>query len=210
MIQEELLLSDKYYQMTWSMKMKFILIFFVAIMGVSSCISWKEQNYRDFTRAVLNKEDIYYFEILFVQTERKGTLGYIDAFNLRREFLNGKKYKKYNLDSLLYKILDGEYKFKCEDLAIDCFELSDSISHSYAQQSFKSFLSCFTHYNKNRQEYVVEHELSEDKKLTVIYYLYLNGYYAKYDDYDNRYFVTKGIKKPVFEEVKLEYLKGEK
>jgi len=142
------------------MNLKLIITFCIVMIGMISCISWKEHNYRDFKRAVLNKEDISYFEILFVQTERKGTLGYIDAFNLRRELFYGKEFKNYNLDSLLYKILDGEFKFNCESLAIDCFELSDSISDCYAKLKFKSFLSRFTHYNKNRQEYVVEHELS--------------------------------------------------
>lgn len=182
------------------MDIKHILAFIGVFIGVNSCISRTEQTYCDFKKAVLNKEGVLYKEILFVQTEKKDILGYANAFDVRRELLNGKEFRNCNKDSLLDKILRGEYRFDCENsLAFDFFKLSIFITDSYENQSFKYFLSSFTKYKKTEQEYVVKHQLSQDEKMTVIYYLYLNGYYAKYDDYDNRYYVTKGLREPVME-----------
>lgn len=177
------------------------------MIQLSSCCSLKEPNYRDLKNAVLNRENIIYYKMLFVHTDKKATIGYVSTNELRSNLLYDKKYKNSNLDSLVSKMLKGEYAFPLDSLELSGrFEFSSYVTDCYMRQSFKSFLNCFTQSDKEGNEFMINHELTQQEKLTVIYFLYFNGYYTVYDDYEGRYFARKGIKKPVIEKVKVKVI----
>ena len=141
--------------------------------------------------AVLNN-DLFYSEILFFSTEKKEKVGYIIVFNLRRNLLHDKKYENCNLDSLLSEALNGNYSFSCSELD-GCFEPSLSTEKSYKELSFESFLEKYAQYFDTYNFFMIRNDLTEDERLTVAYFLYLNGYYTTYDDYENCYFSKKGF-----------------
>ena len=176
-----------------------ILSLIIAFLFVS-CGSLRDEN--KLKHAVLNKEDIPHFVILFFQTETKGQVGYASAYELRRHILYYKGYEHLNLDSLLSKALRGKYFFDCLSLT-GCFELSNPIMDSYKKQSFKSFLKEFTQYDDVRNTYTIQYDLSDEERLTVAYYLYQNGYYTIFDDPGNSFFARKGIRKPIIEEIEI-------
>ncbi len=181
---------------------KFILILIIVILQLGSCKplnSLKENN--ELKNAVLDN-DLFYSEMLFFSTEVKEQIGYITIFNLRRNLLYDKKYDNCNLDSLSSEALKGNHPFRCDELE-RCFKPSFSIEKSYKSLSFKSFLEKFTQYLNAHNYFTIHNELTENEKETVAYFLYLNGYYTSYDDYENYYFSTKGLRKPIIEKVEV-------
>ena len=181
---------------------KFILIIIIAILQLSSCKSSNNLKEIDRLKNEILNDDIFYTDMLFFPTEEKGQIGYITIFGLRRNLLNDKKYTNCNLDSLVSEALKGNHPFNCYELE-GCFEPSNHIENSYKKLSFKSFLEKFTQYLDTRNYFMIRNELTENEKETVVYFLYLNGYYTSYDDYENRYFSTKGLPVRELEEIDL-------
>ena len=179
---------------------KLIILSLIIASPFVSCGSLRDEN--KLKHAVLNEEDIPYFEILFFQTDTKGKFGYVSAYVLRRNLLYSKRYNHLDSDSLLSEALRGKYFFNCLSLT-GCFELSNPIMDSYKRQSFKSFLKGFTRYDNVRNAYTIQYDLSEEEQLTVAYCLYQNGYYTKFDDPGNSYFARKGIRKPIIEDIEI-------
>jgi len=179
-----------------------ILITIISILQLGSCKSLDSLKEIDRLKNEILVDDIFYSEMLFFPTEEKELVGYITIFNLRRNLFYNKKYNSCNIDSLLSEVLKGNYAFSCKELE-GCFEPSISIEKSYKKLSFKSFLEKYTQYPDNRDYYMIRHELTENEKETVAYFLYLNGYYTSYYDYENRYFSTKGLPARELEDVEI-------
>ena len=170
-----------------------ILVVIIAVLPSGSCKSLDSLKEINELKGAVLDSDIFYSEMLFFPTEKKRLVGYINIFNLRRNFFYSKKYDHCNLDSLLSEALKGTHVFSCKELE-GCFELSFSIEQDYKKLSFKSFLEKFTLHDETLDYFMIRHELTENEKETVAYFLYLNGYYTSYDDYENRYFVKKGFR----------------
>ena len=184
---------------------KLILIIGVITLLLSACKSLNV--YNDIKKMVLD-ESRSFSELLFFQTEIKGKIGYIEANGLRRNLLYDKKYSNYNLDSLLFAAYKGNYAFNCRELS-GCFELSNFVADCYKQLSFKAFLKKFTLHKNNRREFLNHHKLTEPDELTIAYFLYLNGYYTVYDDYDGHYYTKRGGVTTPVKPIKLKTLKFE-
>lgn len=181
---------------------KIILIIIIVILQLGSCKSLKNNN--ELKKAIL-ESDLFYTEILFLSIDEKDQVGHITIYNLRRNLFYDKKYNTYNLDSLVSESLKGNYSFNCFELD-GCFEISANIEKSYKDLSFKSFLKKFTRYLSASNCFMICHELTENEKKKVAYFLYLNGYYTSHDDYDNHYYSTKAIAAIEIEEF---YLDGD-
>lgn len=179
-----------------------ILVMIVVIPLLGSCKSLNSLKRNDELKNAVLNNDLFYSEMLFFLTKEKKQIGYITIFNLRRNLLYDDKYDNCNLDSILSEALKGNHFFNCDELE-GCFEPSFSIEKSYKKLSFKFFLEKFTQYLDTLNCFMIRNELTETEKETVAYFLYLNGYYTCYDDYENRYFSTKGIRKPIIEDVEL-------
>ena len=172
---------------------KIILIIIIAILQLGSCRYLNSLTEVDELKNAVLGSDLFYSEMLFFPTEVKEKFGYITIFNLRRNLLNDKKYDNCNLDSLLSEALKGNHAFSCNELE-GCFEPSSSVVDSYNKLSLEPFLEKFTQHLDTRNYFMICNELTENEKETVAYFLYLNGYYTTYDDYENRYFLKKGFR----------------
>ena len=172
---------------------KIILIIIIATLQLGSCISLNSLKENDELKNAILKSDLLYSEMLFFPTEEEEQVGYITIFNLRRNLLNDKKYDNCDLDSLLSEALKGNHSFSCSELE-RCFKPSSIIEKSYKKLSLKSFLEKFTQYFDIRNYFMIHDELTQNEKETVAYFLYLNGHYTTYDDYENRYFLKKGFR----------------
>lgn len=168
------------------------LIIFILILQLGSCKSLK--NDKELKNAILDS-DLTHFQMLFFPTD-ENQVGYITIFDLRKIFLYSKKYDNCNIDSLLSEALKGRHSFSCKELEA-CFDLSNVIVDNYRELPFSSFLEKFTRYCSTDDYFIINNELAENEKETVAYFLYLNGYYTSYDDYDGLYISTKGM--PVVE-----------
>ena len=172
------------------------------ILQLGSCKSSNSLKEIDRLKNEILVDDIFYTEMLFFPTEENERIGYITIFGLRRNLLNDEKYNNCNLDSLLSEALKRNHSFSCNEME-GCFKPSISIENSYKELSFKSFLEKYTQYPDNCDYYMIRHELTENEKETVAYFLYLNDYYTSYDDYENRYFSTKGLPVRELEDVEI-------
>lgn len=187
---------------------KIILMLIIVVLLLGSCRSLNSLKENNKLKNLVLYDDLHYSEMLFFPTEVKDQIGHITIFNLRRNLLYDNRYDNYNLDSLLSEILKGNYLFRCNELE-GCFNLSAFIEDDYKKLPFKSFLRKFTKYFDDCDCFMIDYALAGEEKKTVMYFLYLNGYYTVYDDYEIRYFSIKGLRKPIIEEIEVEVIENQ-
>lgn len=190
-------------------KMKILLIMIFCFLS-SSCSS-QQNNGSDRHIQLINNlltegsdspSSYYASVLLFSKSSDTPKIGYISVNGLRKIY--NSQYSDIDYKEFLIKVLDQDIVLDSHTLD-GCFSLNDTIMSSYKKESFSSFLE---NYNKKVRdgEYTIKAELSEDAKLTVFYYLFLNDYYTSFDDYIGLFYSRKMTDKvietiePVFEE----------
>lgn len=164
----------------------FIVVFYFFI----SCSTRKEfpEAYSDLKPFVLNQDNAGYMYMMFFKTEDEN-IAYIEAFNLQRNLYNSSKYN--NIDKgIFYKdIITEKRLLSCADLTL-CFTPDREILIYNDEHPIDSLIHKYAHKTDN-DKYIVDSELSLEKRLTVIYCLYLNGIYTVWDDYSGFYIFNK-------------------
>lgn len=166
-----------------------ILLIIISLLTFNHC---NTQRNDAINKIILDKENVASWHMLFFATKKQNYIGSLTAFELQRDFLTTSRYKGYNLDSLLTKAIAGKYLFDCDDMSY-CFIPDSLIASDYRQYSFNDFLHKYTKEHGFNDEFIVNTELSANSKLTVVYFLYLKGYYSRFHDYDGVYVTTKGL-----------------
>jgi len=171
-------------------KIEILIIFILLICFQSGCVTNKKhkyQAYQDMKDLIFDEDSLRtsgYF--LFFQTDVKYTIAYREANYLQSEFYYSSKFKNVDTESFFKDIMIGKTILPCGDL-VECFTLSPVIVDEYKKKGLDKFAKMYATYYEESKEYIINPALSEDEKLSVAYYFYLNNIYTIYDCYSFDY-----------------------
>ena len=163
------------------LKVGFLMTSMFLICFQYGCIvkdKYKYQAYQDMKDIVLQKEGrttLEYF--LFFQTSTKNRISYTEVCYLQSELKYSPKYKGIDIELYFKEVMMGKIILPCEGI-IDCFDLAPAIMGDYKRKSFEEFIKMYATYYEEDNKYIISQSLSENEKLSVAYYFYLNNIYT--------------------------------
>lgn len=107
-------------------------------------------------------------------------------------------YPNIDYKDFILKIFSNQLTIECME-AYECFILNDTITTEYSNTSFSVFVKKYTKIYENNV-YILNRDLSPNIRLSVMYYMFLNGYYTSYDDVAGYYFSERMKNIPTREE----------
>ena len=169
-----------------------LIIFILLICSQYGCVTYshKYQAYKDMKELVMDKEDPRLGYLLFFPTETKNKIAYREAYYIQSELNYSPKFKGTDIESFFKNIMLGKIILSCGDL-VECFTLSPTIMNKYKMKKIDEFAKEYATYNEKNKNYIINPALSNDEKLSVAYYFYLNNIYTVYDCYSFNYFSRK-------------------
>lgn len=112
-----------------------------------------------------------------------------------------KKKVTYQNLKLIYKEYYANMDFKdflCEafngenlNITTDCFILDPQITTEYNSVDLNTFLLSYCRKKSDNDSFYLIDEISENEENTILYYLFINSYYAFFDDYIGHYSIRK-------------------
>ena len=181
------------------MKQKLILksglqtAFIFLICFQSGCVADKHkyQAYQDMKDLIFNEDSLRTSgHFLFFQTDIKNKIAYREANYLQSEFYYSPKFKDVDVESFFKDIMMGKTILPCGDL-VECFTLSLVIMDEYKKKGLDEFAKEYATYDEKDNNYIINPTLSNEEKLSVAYYFYLNNIYTVYDCYSFDYVSRK-------------------
>ena len=166
-----------------------LIIFIFLICFQYGCVTCnhKYQAYQDMKELVLDKDSPRLGYFLFFPTKTKNKIAYREAYYLQRELNYSPKFKGTDIESFFKDIMLGKIILSCGDL-VECFTLSPVVMDEYKKKGLGEFAKEYATYNEENKNYIINSTLSDDEKLSVAYYFYLNNIYTVYDCYSFDYF----------------------
>ena len=166
------------------------IIFILLICFQYGCVTGnkhKYQAYQDMKDLIFNEDSLRTSgHFLFFQTDTRNKIAYREANYIQSEFYYSSKFKDVDVKSFFKDIMIGKTILPCGDL-VECFILSPVIMNEYKKKGFDEFAKEYATYNEEDKNYILNPTLSDDEKLSVAYYFYLNNVYTAYDCYSFDY-----------------------
>ena len=171
-----------------------LVIFILLICFPYGCIAdnHKYQRYQDMKDLIFNKDSIRTSRhFLFFQTATENKIAYREADYLQSEFYYSPRFKNVDTESFFKDIMFGKKILPCGDL-VECFTLSSAIEDEYKRNGFDEFAKEYATYNEEDKNYIINPTLSDDEKLSVAYYFYLNNIYTVENNHSG-YFISRKV-----------------
>jgi len=165
-----------------------LIIFILLICSQYGCVTYnyKYQAYKNMKELVLDKDSPKLGYFLFFPTGTKNKIAYREAYYIQSELNYSSKFKGTDIQSFFKDIMLGKIILSCGDL-VECFTLSPTIMDNYKMKKIDEFAKEYATYNEEYKNYIINPTLSNDEKLSVAYYFYLNKIYTVYDCYSFNY-----------------------
>jgi len=148
----------------------------------------KYQAYLDMKDFVLDEYNRGGAFLLFFKTHDKNKI----ACEKARDFQSTlHRLSEFN-ESFYKDIMLGKIILSCEDIG-ECFTLSPVILDDYKKKGIEKFIETQTKLSAEGNGYVINPILSNDKKLSIAYFFYLNNIYTVIDEYTGHYISWKDL-----------------
>ena len=183
------------------------LLFFVFLICFQyGCVDNKNkyQAYQDMKDFVLDEYNRNGKYLLFFETQNKNKIIFVAAIDMQYPLRHSPIFKGIDIESAFKDIMLGKTILSCRDLG-ECFALSRIISEEYKKKGIKEFLKIYAIQSEYNYRYVINPNLSNEEKLSVAYYFYLNNIYTLIDDYTGHFISWKDQLFIPVEDLNLEY-----
>ena len=171
-----------------------VLIIFILLIylqyGCGTDHKYKDQTYQDMKELVLDKDCPRLGYLLFFPTKIKNKIAYREAYYLQSELNYSPKFKGMDIESFFKDIMMGKIILSCGDL-VECFTIVPAIMDEYKKKGIEEFKKVYATFNEEDKNYIINPILSNDEKLSVAYYFYLNNIYTAYNCYSFDYIGRK-------------------
>ncbi|MDU1905991.1 MAG: hypothetical protein E6772_14545 [Dysgonomonas sp.] len=139
--------------------------------------------------------------ILFCKSNIKEQMGYMTIYALQKTYNNDSRYQSNNNKKFISDVINWKIALDCDDI-IRCFTISNVVKTYYENNDFQKFLMNYCTTNDSI-EYTIKSSLPFEIEMSVIFYLYQNGYYTSHNDIAGAYYSSE-IDYLFFENEKIE------
>ena len=173
------------------MKIRFLLFFLLTIFILPNCDNRVDLHFSENLIKRLSTEDpifsVYTSDLnLFCKCQNDKVM-MISSRYLREWYQNSSTKSDYY--SFLKGVLNQKIKINCDNFE-NAFELDSHIKNQYQEIGIDRFLKSFCK-DSGDNIYLLNNNIPRSKKMTVLYFLFINNYVSSEDDYGGYFVIRK-------------------